>query len=80
MSSLSRLKWRCRRGMLELDLLLDRFLENGYNRLTDKEKIDFNRLLDCQDDKLYSWFYQGEVPDDETLAALVARIRDGFIH
>ncbi|MEX0729978.1 MAG: succinate dehydrogenase assembly factor 2 [Aquisalimonadaceae bacterium] len=79
MSALSRLRWRCRRGMRELDLLFDRFLDNAYIRLTDKEKEDFDRLLDCQDDRLYDWFYQGEEPDDENLAALVARIRDSFV-
>lgn len=78
MCSLSQLRWRCRRGMRELDLLFERFLESDHNSLTNKEKLDFVRLLECQDDRLYSWFYQGEVPDDASFAALVTRIRDGF--
>lgn len=79
MSALSRLRWRCRRGMRELDLLFERFLESGYNQLTEEQKENFDRLLDCQDDRLYDWFYQGEVPGDEGLATLVARIRSDFI-
>ncbi len=76
MSSLSRLRWRCRRGMKELDLIFERFLENGFNKLTEKQKMDFERLLECQDDRLYDWFYQGQEPEDRALAAIVALIRD----
>ena len=78
MSELSRLRWRCRRGMRELDLLLERFLENGYGELDGAGRAAFDRLLDCQDDQLFGWFYQGEVPDDAELECLVARIRDRY--
>lgn len=78
MSELSRLRWRCRRGMRELDLLLERFLDGGYQQLSESEKSDFDRLLDCQDDDLFGWFYQEEQPDDAGIARLVARIRDHY--
>ena len=43
------LRWQCRRGMLELDLLFSRFLDIGYADLTDDERADFVRLLGYQD-------------------------------
>lgn len=53
--SASELKWRCRRGMLELDLFLSRFVENdqGLNQLQNKELADFYQLLDFPDQELY---------------------------
>ncbi len=51
----SELKWRCRRGMLELDLFLSRFVDNemGLQQLNDSEKSDFYILLDYPDQELY---------------------------
>ena len=53
--SASELKWRCRRGMLELDLFLSRFVDNeqGLKQLKDKERSDFYVLLDFPDQELY---------------------------
>ena len=53
--SASELKWRCRRGMLELDLFLARFVENeiGLKQLKEKERADFYQLLDFPDQELY---------------------------
>ena len=77
--SMSRLRWRCRRGMKELDMLLERFLERGYAELSEAEKGDFDALLACQDDELWAWFYQGREPDDAALERLVNRIRENFV-
>lgn len=69
-----RLRWQCRRGMLELDHLLNRFLDIGYAQLTETEREIFNRLLAQQDTFLSDWFMsRAEAPDPE-LAAMVARI------
>lgn len=78
-SSLSKLRWRCRRGMKELDLLLERFLERGYAELSEAEKDAFEALLARQDDELWDWFYQGREPDDAALQRLVRTIRDNFV-
>jgi antitoxin CptB len=74
-AELQRLRWQCRRGMLELDLLLDRFLENGYSTLTGQEKATFNRFLGYQDQILYDWLMGHAVPADPELRGLAARIR-----
>ena len=42
---IERLRWQCRRGMLELDLLLNRFLESAYADLSVQQRTDFVRLL-----------------------------------
>ncbi|SEO51711.1 succinate dehydrogenase assembly factor 2 [Aquisalimonas asiatica] len=78
MSERSRLRWRCRRGMRELDLLLEHFLDNGYAALDTAQREAFETLLACQDDTLFGWFYQGEEPDNAELAGLVERIRSNF--
>jgi antitoxin CptB len=50
---LNRLRWHCRRGMLELDLVLARFLDAGFARLTPSERQEFERLLDLEDQALW---------------------------
>ena len=52
---LRRLRWRCRRGLLELDLWLPRFAETGLNRLSDKECAAFEALLAEADTDLLAW-------------------------
>lgn len=72
----ARLKWACRRGMLELDVLLGDFLEGGYPHLTSAEKVVFVELLSFPDPELFAWFMGHERPEDETLANMVERIRN----
>lgn len=69
-----RLRWQCRRGMLELDHLLDRFLDLGYSDLTEPERLTFRRLLDKQDTCLSDWFMARTDPPDLDLRELVRRI------
>ena len=44
-----RLAWRCRRGLLELDIVLQRFATNHLATITTEELVAFNTLLDCPD-------------------------------
>ncbi len=74
-----RLRWQCRRGMLELDLLLNRFLETGYAGLGEAERATFNRLLAYQDQVLHDWFLGHAVPADGDLRDLLARIRAAML-
>jgi antitoxin CptB len=71
-----RLRWRCRRGMKELDQLLERWLDRAHAAASERERGVFLRLLDCEDDRLWRWFLGYEAPPDAELAALVQRIRD----
>ena len=74
-AELRRLRWRCRRGMRELDRLLERWLEQGWRDSPTAERAAFLRLLDSEDDRLWKWFLGHERPDDSELDALVGRIR-----
>ena len=71
--SKKRLKWQCRRGMLELDVLLNRYLEERYSDLDDEHKLHFQRLLTVEDPELYAYLMQqAEVPVEfqETVHAI----------
>jgi len=72
---IERLRWQCRRGMLELDLLLNRFLESAYADLSVQQRTDFVRLLGYQDQIIYDWLMSQAVPADPALRDLVARIQ-----
>ena len=70
-----RLRWQCRRGMRELDLLLLRFVEQGYDRLDDAGQRCFERLLCQQDQLLLAWLMGQQQPADTATARLVAQLR-----
>ncbi|GHE37983.1 succinate dehydrogenase assembly factor 2 [Vulcaniibacterium thermophilum] len=74
-AELKRLRWRCRRGMRELDQLLERWLERGWAAASERERGVFLRLLDCEDDRLWRWFLGHEAAPDAELQHLVERIR-----
>lgn len=71
----SRLRWRCRRGILELDLLLERFLAGGYEQLSEEGRLAFERLLDLPDQQLLRYVMGQEQPTDRQLADVTERIR-----
>ena len=50
--ALSRLRWRCRRGMLENDLFLERFLRRYGAKLTWRQALSLNDLLELSDNDL----------------------------
>ncbi len=49
---MAQLYWQCRRGSLELDLLLKNYLENQYSQATELERQQFVALLKLEDDEL----------------------------
>jgi len=69
-----RLRWRCRRGMRELDQLMLRYLDGRWAQADDVERGRFLRLLDCEDDKLWRWFMGREEPQEADLNAIVQLI------
>ncbi len=74
--STNQLRWACRRGLLELDLLLNSYMDNVYGQLTDSEKRQFITLLDMQDQEMYEMLTGKTSPNDKELADLLERIRD----
>ena len=71
----SRLRWRCRRGMRELDQMFGRFLERDWRQASPVQREVFLGLLDMQDDKLWHLLMGHERSDDAQLQALVDHIR-----
>ena len=76
MSHRSKLAWRCRRGMKELDVLLGRYLASRYDTAPEEEKSAFEEALDLPDPQLYAFFTGREVPGDPRIRALVRQILD----
>ena len=70
-----RLRWRCRRGMRELDVLLTRWLDQEWAAASEAQRGVFLRLLDSEDDKLWRWFLGNETATDAALDTLVRHIR-----
>ena len=73
----ARLRWQCRRGMLELDILLNRFLDIGYENITRAEHETLVKLLDYPDQVLYDLLMENTVSTDDKIAALIKKIRTG---
>ena len=71
-----KLRWACRRGMLELDVLLAPFVEEGYDALNEQQKRDFERLLACDDPDLFAWFMGHAKSEDAAIQALITLILD----
>lgn len=71
---LRRLRWRCRRGLLELDVWLARFADAQLNALTAEECAAFEALLAEADSDLLAWL-QGRQAAPAGHARMLARIR-----
>jgi len=72
----TRLRWQCRRGMLELDLMLESFVEKRYADLPVKTKKAFHQLLKCQDQILLDYLMGQDVPNDKDVADVAKQVRD----
>ncbi|HZQ62847.1 MAG TPA: succinate dehydrogenase assembly factor 2 [Casimicrobiaceae bacterium] len=72
---LNRLRWRCRRGMLENDLILSRFIDARGAALSDQEVKQLDGLLDLADDALWDLLAGRAEPQDDALAPLVHALR-----
>ncbi|MCC6534519.1 MAG: succinate dehydrogenase assembly factor 2 [Burkholderiales bacterium] len=75
MAELDRIRWRCRRGLLELDLVLEAFVSTELERMAPPELASFSRLLEAQDNDLWDWVAARCEPPDPALAGLVRRLR-----
>ena len=69
-----KLRWRCRRGMKELDLLLDRWLERAWPLADAGRRATFQRLLEEQDPQIAAWLLHGARPDELPMAQLIDEI------
>lgn len=70
---LGKLRWACRRGMRELDILLARYLDDHFCGASSSEQAAFRLLLETQDTILYRYCLGEQAPPPE-FAALIERI------
>jgi antitoxin CptB len=71
---MGRLRWRCRRGMRELDELLTSYLADQFPGADTAERAAFEQLLDCPDMDLNAYCLGQRVPASPALRTLIVRI------
>lgn len=71
----SRLLWRCRRGIREMDIVLQDFLNQSYDSLSDADKNTFSALLDEADLDILNWLMGKDEPTSENLKHIIELIR-----
>ena len=72
---MSRLRWRCRRGMRELDVMLTRYLDRAWATASSTERDAFVQLVELQDPDLFGYLVGRDTPAEESQRAVIARIR-----
>jgi len=70
-----RLRWQCRRGMRELDELLQPFLHRRYDGLDEEEMLIFRDLLACTDPDLLKYLMKHKTPEDQGWVDVIEKIR-----
>lgn len=69
-----RVRYRCRRGMLELDTVLKQAFDQHFATLSDQDQQLFANMLEEEDTVLLMWLTGREVPEDEQMARLIKEI------
>lgn len=75
--AIGKLRWRCRRGMRELDELLTRYVDEQYDAAPVPYQAAFRQLLDSHDPLIYDYFLGRRIPDDPVICRLIERITGG---
>ncbi len=76
MKELERVRWRCRRGMLELDIVLGRFVDRRFSELDDVRRRAFDALLEVPDATLWDMIMgRGDAPQTGALSDVLELIR-----
>ena len=57
---INRIKWKCRRGMREIDLLLRELSKNSIKNLSNNDLYLFDEILDYDDQKLYDFIFKNQ--------------------
>ena len=75
----ARLRWQCRRGMLELDLILQGYLDDQFERMSEQDKDQFAQLLKQSDQTLLAWCLGYQTPPHEQDGGMVELIRQSVV-
>jgi len=74
-TELDRLRWRCRRGLLENDLILTRFLDARGVSISEEEIVALDRLLALSDNELWDLLAGRQEPADAAVKPLLDALR-----
>jgi antitoxin CptB len=74
-ANIARLRWLCRRGMRELDAVLQSFVQSNLATLDGADLACFERILDLPDPELLAYLTGRSVPADPDIARLIERVR-----
>ena len=72
---LQRVRWRCRRGLLELDIIFGRFIDTHYAELSDAERQIFDEFLDMPDNPLWDMISGRQIAESDAQVALLEKIK-----
>jgi antitoxin CptB len=72
---MSQLRWRCRRGMRELDVMLTRYLDREWDAASPAERDAFVQLIELQDPELFGYLVGRTTPAEDMQRAVIASIR-----
>ena len=75
-SQRARLLWQCRRGMLELDAMLQAFMDKRYDDLNEVQQRAFERLLQTPDQLLLEYLMGRTIPIDKEVADVARRVHE----
>ena len=71
MKEFERARWRCRRGLLELDIVLQRFMDQYYAQLDQQGLEQFERLLSLPDNDLWDLISERKTPADRSVQTVL---------
>ncbi|MBX3615849.1 succinate dehydrogenase assembly factor 2 [Nitrosomonas sp.] len=71
MKEFERARWRCRRGLLELDIVLQRFMDHYYTQLDEQDLEQFERLLSLADNDLWDLITGRQINTDHRWLAIL---------
>ncbi len=74
-----RLRWACRRGIRELDVLLTRYADEQFPSAPAAQQAAFRALLERQNSVIYAYCLGQSVPPDEPMRVLIGRITSGAV-
>ena len=72
MAEIDRVRWHCRRGLLELDVVLTQFLDRHFETLTPLQRAAFDRLLEYPDNDLWDFVTGKQPPPDAETARIIS--------
>ena len=75
-AEIGKLKWRCRRGMRELDQVTEGYLNRYYESASPEERAAYQRLLELPDPELLALIFEHKIADDSVTRDVLAKMRN----